>query len=596
MLFSGRKQDKQARHPLFRPVDRDNIVWFWSNYLRKNTGWLLLILLLVSAQGLVYQQFLSLTENGLRTIFENGSLSQLAWICLIVFLLFGARAFLSYVTPRLSAWIATSAVLQMRKDMIAHFLTLDLAYFERTNVGEIILRLVNQADALSRFVGQSTVNAVRDAVTIVIVSFYLFFKAPGLFAIAIIVIPVIAVMLQLVSHRIKTIQSEAENVLGAYMSGIEEMSNGMRTVKISGQEDRERDRLFDASSGIRQLGIRLQAAQALAMPSIDMVSAFVYVLVIGGGGYMVLSPDHSFDAAELITFLLGLVILFDPMRLLAGFFTQLQASLILLDGIRSVHRETASISDRPKAISEFDVHADIVLENVSFSYSAEQPLFQNLDLKLPGSATTAIVGATGSGKTTILSLITRLYEVQEGQITIGGTDIRDIKVRSLRNAFSVVAQDIVIFNASIWENIKYVRPEATDEEIWAAAEAAEIADLIRRRGDAPLGPKGSQLSGGQKQRIAIARAFLRQAPIVLLDEATSALDQKTEEKVQTALRRLSKGRTTIIVAHRLSSVVNADHIFVLDAGKVIEQGSHSQLMADKGLYAAMFLSQRQGYD
>ena len=595
MLFFRRKQNKQERHPLFRQVDRDNIAWFWRNYLRQNAGWLVLILLLVSAQGLVYQQFLSLTENGLRTIFENGSLSQLAWICVVVFLLFGARAFLSYVTPRLSAWIATGAVLQMRKDMISHLLTLDLSYFERTNVGEIILRLVNQADALSRFVGQSTVNAVRDAVTIIIVSFYLFFKAPGLFAIAIIVIPVIAVMLQLVSHRIKSIQSEAENVLGAYMSGIEEMSNGMRTVKISGQEDRERDRLFDASTGIRQLGIRLQAAQALAMPSIDMVSAFVYVLVIGGGGYMVLSPEYSFDAAELITFLLGLVILFDPMRLLAGFFTQLQASLILLDGIRSVHRETASISNRPNASDQFDVHADIVLNNVGFSYTAEQPLFQNLDLKLPGSATTAIVGATGSGKTTILSLITRLYEVQDGQITIGGTDIRDITVRSLRNAFSVVAQDIVIFNASIWENIKYVRPEATDEEIWAAAESAEIADLIHRRGDAPLGPKGSQLSGGQKQRIAIARAFLRQAPIVLLDEATSALDQKTEEKVQTALKRLSEGRTTIIVAHRLSSVVNADHIFVLDAGKVIEQGSHSQLMAEKGLYAAMFLSQRQGY-
>lgn len=595
MLFGSGKRNKKERHPLFRPVDRDNLVWFWRNYLRQNAAWLILILALVSAQGLVYQQFLSLTENGLRTIFEDGSLSQLAWICVVVFLLFGARAFLSYVTPRLSAWIATSAVLQMRKDMIAHLLTLDLAYFERTNVGEIILRLVNQADGLSRFVGQSTVNAVRDAVTILIVSFYLAYKAPGLFAMAIIVIPVIAVMLQLVSHRIKSIQAEAENVLGAYMSGIEEMSNGMRTVKISGQEGRERERLFDASSGIRELGIRLQAAQALAMPSIDMVSAFVYVLVIGGGGYMVLSPEHSFDAAELITFLLGLVILFDPMRLLAGFFTQLQASLILLDGVRSVHRETASISDRLGAIDQFDVHADIVLEDVGFSYDAEQPLFENLDLRLPGSATTAIVGATGSGKTTVLSLITRLYEVQTGRITIGDKDIRDIKVRSLRNAFSVVAQDIVIFNASIWENIRYVRPEASDEEIWAAAEAAEIADLIRKRGNAPLGPKGSQLSGGQKQRIAIARAFLREAPIVLLDEATSALDQRTEEKVQTALKRLSEGRTTIIVAHRLSSVVNADHIFVLDAGKVIEEGTHAKLMSDNGLYAAMFRSQRQGY-
>jgi ATP-binding cassette subfamily B protein len=283
------------------------------------------------------------------------------------------------------------------------------------------------------------------------------------------------------------------------------------------------------------------------------------------------------------------------MRMLANFFAQLQASLVLLDGVRSIHREAPKIQDLPGAQEDFNASGDICFEEVSFSYDPQHPLFEGLSLLLAGGSCTAIVGATGSGKTSILSLMARLYEVSAGRITLGGTDIRDIQVQRLRSAFSVVAQDIVIFNASIWENIRYVNPDASESDIWEAAEAAEIADLIRRRGDAPLGPKGSQLSGGQKQRIAIARAFLRAAPIVLLDEATSALDQRTEEKVQRALKHLSQGRTTIIVAHRLSSVVHADRIFVLDAGRVVEEGRHDDLMAKDGLYAAMFRSQRQSY-
>lgn len=596
MVIPFPKGKKTERHPLFRPVDVDNLRWFWHNYLKSKTPWLFVIFLMVAGQGLVYQQFLSLTENGLRVIFEEGTIGQLARVCGLVFVLFVARGLLSYVTPRLSAVLAADSVLKMRRDMIVHYLTLDLAYFERTNSGDMILRLLNQADGLSRFVGQTTVNAVRDLVTVLIVSGYLFLKSPLLFSVAIIVIPVIVLMMQIVSHRIKEIMTKSENAFGAYMTGIEEMSSGMRTVKISGQEDRERDRLVAASLGIRNLMVRLQAAQALAMPTIDMVSAFVYVLVIGGGGFMVLSPDHAFDAAELITFLLGLVILFDPLRMLANFYAQLQAALILLEGVRSVHHEHPTVQDHPEATDAFDPAADIVFDDVSFSYDPEQPLFEALNMRLRGNGMTAIVGATGSGKTTVLSLVTRLYDVDAGDIRIGDRSIRDIRVRALRNQFSVVSQDIVIFNASVYDNIRYVRPEATDEEIWQAAESAEIADLMRRRGDAPLGPKGSQLSGGQKQRIGIARAFLRYAPIVLLDEATSALDQQTEEKVQTALRRLSAGRTTIVVSHRLSSVVAADHIYVLDAGRVIEEGSHEALMKKEGLYAAMFRSQKQSYD
>ena len=550
---------------------------------------------MILIQGAVYQQFLSLTESGLRIIFESGSVGDLVEICLVVFGLFFVRGLMSYLSPRLSVWLASTAVLKMRSDLIDHLMKLDLAYFEKTKSSEIILRLVNQAQDLSVFVGQATVNAVRDAATVIIISGYLIYKSPILFLSAMIFIPAILIMMQVISRRIKQIQANAENALGSYMTGIDEMASGMRTVKIAGQESMEKKRLLKSAGDIRKLSIDLQSAQALVLPTIDASSAFVYVLVIGGGGYMAISPNFDMDGAAIITFLLGLVLVFDPARMLASFFTKLQAHLVILDSVRSIFREEPTIVDRQDAVETFDPKSDIELDNIRFAYSEEHPLFENLSLRFKGGKRTAIVGATGSGKTTVLSLLARLYDPQSGNISIGGIPIKNLKVSSLRAAFSVVAQDIVIFDGSVWDNIKYVKPDASDEEIWDAAEAASIADLVRKRGDASVGPKGSQLSGGQKQRIAIARAFLKDAPVLVLDEATSALDQQTEARIQAALQRVSSGRTTIVVAHRLSAVSDADWIYVLDNGALIEEGTHDDLVARNGLYGSMFQAQKKSY-
>lgn len=587
---------RKERQPLFAPEDRTNLRWFWNRYLKEKSPILFVVMAMIIVQGVVYQQFLALTESGLRVIFDAGQQAALIKVCLMVFGLFAVRGLMSYLVPRISVALASDAVVKIRRDMVDQLMRLDLAYFERTNAGQIILMMVNQVDGLAEFVGQTSMNAARDLATVIIVSGYLIYQSPLLFSTALIVLPCIILLMQLVSNRIKEIQQTAENVFGAYMGGIEEMVNGMRTVKISNQEPMEKERLVTATEGIKDLSIKLQASQALVMPVMDLVSAFVYVLVIGGGGYLALQPGSDLDGASIITFLVGMVLVFDPARNLANFFTKLQASLILLRGIRSVYAEEPSIVNAPNAISEFDRRGDIVFQDVDFAYSTETPLFDGMSLEFEGGKVSAIVGATGSGKTTILSLMTRLYNVNAGEVSIGGISVADLDIRTLRTSFSVVAQDIVIFNSSIWDNIKYVRPEASDDEIWEAAEQAEIADLIRSRGDAPLGPKGSQLSGGQKQRIAIARAFLRSAPILLLDEATSALDQRTEDKVKRALARLSEGKTTIIVAHRLSAITHADKIVVLDAGKVVEQGTHAALIKQGGLYAGMFGAQKQSYD
>jgi ABC-type multidrug transport system fused ATPase/permease subunit len=576
---------------LFSEKDKSNIAWFWRRYLKRKTPWLGLILALVLLEGFVLQKFLAITETGLRVIFEQGDIIDLLWICLMVFLIFTVRALVSFVVPTLSVRLASGAVLELRSDLIRHVLYMDQRFFDRTNSSDLILRFVNQVEALSQFVGRTTVEAVRDVATIVIISGYLIYKSALLFGVALLLLPIIFLLMRMVSETIKRIQAQSERALGSYMNTIEEMSGGMRTIKMTGQEAAEVDRMISESGNIKKLAVNLHMAQALVLPSIDLSSAVVYMVVIGGGGYLALSEASALDGASIIAFLLGLVIVFDPARRLSQFFTKLQTSLILLASVRGVLQTQPDVSDEGNVSKFTDTRIDITLHDIGFSYEADQTLFDGISLQFKAGQKTAIVGSTGSGKTTLLSLMARLYDLNSGAVLFNGQDIKQFTLKSVREKFSIVAQDVVIFNKSIAENIQYADPKASAEAVRAAAKLARIDDLMIERGDQPVGPKGSLLSGGQKQRIAIARAFLKPAPILLLDEATSALDALTEQKVNASFKDLQAGKTTIVVAHKFSSVVDADHIYVLEAGKLVEQGTHADLMAKAGLDASMFSAQ-----
>ena len=575
----------------FSEKDKSNITWFWRRYLKRKTPWLGLILALVLLEGFVLQKFLAITETGLRVIFEQGDIMDLLWICLVVFLIFMVRALVSFVVPTLSVRLASGAVLELRSDLIRHVLYMDQRFFDRTNASDLILRFVNQVEALSQFVGRTTVEAVRDVATIVIISGYLIYKSALLFGVALLLLPIIFLLMRMVSETIKRIQAQSEQALGNYMNTIEEMSGGMRTIKMTGQEAAEVDRMISESGNIKKLAVNLHMAQALVLPSIDLSSAVVYMVVIGGGGYLALSEASALDGASIIAFLLGLVIVFDPARRLSQFFTKLQTSLILLASVRGVLQTQPDVSDEGNVSKFTDTRIDITLNDIGFSYEADQTLFDGISLQFKAGQKTAIVGSTGSGKTTLLSLMARLYDLNSGAVLFNGQDIKQFTLKSVREKFSIVAQDVVIFNKSIAENIQYADPTASPDAVRAAAKLARIDNLMVERGDQPVGPKGSLLSGGQKQRIAIARAFLKPAPILLLDEATSALDALTEQKVNASFKDLQASKTTIVVAHKFSSVVDADHIYVLEAGKLVEQGTHADLMAKAGLYASMFSAQ-----
>ena len=331
--------------------------------------------------------------------------------------------------------------------------------------------------------------------------------------------------------------------------------------------------------------------QALTPPVIDLSSAFVYMLVVGGGGYMALSNNFNMDGASIIAFLIGLVIVFDPARNVAQFITQLQSSLILLESVHSIFDIKIEKLDSDDDYKDTNQPISIKFENVNFNYNKSTQTLKNLSMDFEPGAKNAIVGTTGSGKTTILNLIGRLYEVNSGTVSFNGQDISQYGITSIRDQITIVSQDIVIFDQSLEDNILYADPSASNDMIIEAAKKAQIDKLLSERNGSSVGPNGSQLSGGQRQRIALARAFLKPAPILLLDEATSALDAVTEASITNSLKELSKNRTTIVIAHKLSSIKDADVIFVMEGGKLVEFGTHSELIKNNKHYANMVKTQ-----
>ena len=560
--------------------------------MQARAKWLVLVLLLIFFQGFVYQQFLVLTESGLRVIFASGEFSELIWVCLAVLLIFSVRAFTSFVIPTISAKLSTSALFELRRDLTQHILRLPQSYFDETSSGDLILRLVNQVQELSTFVGQTTVKAMRDAATVLIVSSYLIYKNIYLFSIALVVIPLIAFLMIAVVRRVRKMQALAEKSIGKFISNIDEMKTGMRTTKMAGQEDAEGRRISGSAQLIRRYTYKLMRTHALTPPVIDLSSAFVYMLVVGGGGYMALSDQFDMDGASIIAFLIGLVIVFDPARNVAQFFTQLQSSLILLESVHSIFTIRVEKFDSGQIYNDNVNPISIKFENVNFNYNTASNTLRNLSIDFKPATKNAIVGSTGSGKTTILNLIGRLYAIDSGRITFNGIDISTLNITSVRDQITIVSQGIVIFDQSLEDNIRYADPSATKEMVIDAAKKAKIDGLLIERQEQPVGPNGSQLSGGQKQRIALARAFLKPAPIILLDEATSALDAVTEATITRSLQELGKNKTTIVVAHKLSSIEDADVIFVMDKGSLVESGSHSDLMKKKGQYRAMAKAQK----
>ncbi len=508
------------------------------------------------------------------------------------------RVFSAYLSTRLAQQVTARAAFDIRRDLIGRLMSLDLAYFDQAQTGGILHTLNDMVQGVQTFFSSTLLNAARAVITIVGIMGYLASVHFGLFMFIALIFPAAFVGVRAVSNRLRAYMESGLTAFASFLNDLENSVSGVRTIKLTNQSQRAEQTLVKDAAEIADIQIRMSKYIALISPLVDLLAALAVMGIVLLGGLAVINGWFGLTGSTLITFVIGLALIFSPASRLSGFQAAILQALVALGKLNDMNQRRPQIIDAESPVDQFDTKGPIEFSDVAFSYAtgSQSQVFQNLNLRFQGGKTSALVGQTGSGKTTILSLLSRLYDVGEGAIRIGGTDVRQIRGTALRDAFSVVTQDVFLFDDTVFENIRFVNPQANDEQVLSAAAKAQLSALVAEKGPSTIGPRGTQLSGGQKQRIAIARAFLKDAPIVLLDEATSALDQQTESKITRALRDLCAGKTTLIIAHRLSTITHADEIFVLERGAVIEQGSHSDLMTQSGLYSALYTAQQSGVE
>lgn len=529
--------------------------------------------------------------NDILVARDGAALRQVVGVVLVIF---GLRAGAGYLQQFMLSRVSTRVATELQTRISDHLLALDLAFFQKNSVGQIIARATDDVNVLNTTSSNIVVTLGRDVLTFAGLIGYVLWASPQWFGLALIGAPLIAVPVIIANRRLRAYMRRGQQLGGEILQAFEEGLHGIRAIKAENLEDVERRRLGEVIVGRRRIQLKVARTRAAMSPIVDLVTALALVAVLMVGGSEVIAGES--DAGELMAFVSALMLLYEPLRRLLQVNAQLQICGVSIARIYEVLDREPHVVNRPGAVALARPDGDIVFEKVRFSYDPTSPaVLDAFDATIPAGASVAFVGASGSGKTTILNLVARLYEPSVGRIVIGGQDVAGVTLESLRGSIALVSQDVLLFDASVRANIAYGRSDATDAEVAAAAEAAAATEFIADLDggyDFRVGPRGSRLSGGQRQRIAIARALLRDSPILMLDEATSALDGAVEVRVQANVLAARKGRTTLIIAHRLATVVAADLICVVERGRVVEQGDHRALLAQGGRYAESHRIQR----
>ena len=512
------------------------------------------------------------------------------WVIVIAFLLAGlANWGMSYVQTYLTGWVGERILADLRIKLFGHLQRLSLGFFERNRAGVIISRLTNDVEALDQLVTDGVATLVQSSLTLLGTAILLFVLDWRLALATLAVIPIMSVGTVLFRIYSARAYAAVRERLGLVTATLAEDIAGMRIVQAFTREDRNIAHFREVTEHYREANMRTVVLNALYFPFVDLVSSIALAVVLGYGGYLYFGG--AVTLGTLFAFMLYVQNFFDPVQQLSQLYSTFLSATAALDKIMDVLDEKPQVLDKPGARELPAAEGRVRFEHVRFGYGDGPDVLPDLDLDVPAGTTAALVGHTGAGKSTIAKLLARFYDPRAGRITIDGIDLRDVTQPSLRRQLGIVPQEGFLFAGTVAENIAFGRPEASGEEIVRAAQAVGANDFILRLEngyETDVQERGSRLSLGQRQLVALARALLADPRILILDEATSSVDIGTERKIEQALRLLLSGRTAFIIAHRLSTIRDADLIVVLEHGRIVEQGSHDELMEKRGLYTSLY--------
>jgi ATP-binding cassette subfamily B protein len=502
------------------------------------------------------------------------------------------RAVFSYVVTYWGHSLGVRMEADMRRDLFAHMQTLSFTFYDKNRTGQLMSRLTTDLFDITELAHHGPEDLFISAVTLVgacgvmlTIDRRLALTLAGL-------VPILLLFVVSRRRRMRVASRRVKERVSDINAGLESGISGARVAKAFANEGYEAVKFNRGNEGFKRAKNEFYSAMALFHGGMEFFTSLFNVAVICVGGALIMSG--GMNHADLLVFMMYVTVFLQPVRRLSQFVEQFAGGMAGFRRFAELLDEAPDIVDTPGARPVSSVRGEIVFEDVSFSYDGKARVLEHICLVLPAGSTLALVGPSGGGKTTLCHLIPRFYEVKGGRITLDGRDIRDITLASLRSHIGIVSQDIFLFADTVMENIRYGRLDATDAEVYEAARRAEIHDAILEMENGyqtQVGERGARLSGGQKQRLSIARIFLKNPPVLILDEATSALDTITETKIQRALEELSRGRTTLVIAHRLSTVRDADEIAVIDEEGIRERGRHEQLLTQGGLYAALYSGQ-----
>ncbi|MBP2701748.1 lipid A ABC transporter ATP-binding protein/permease MsbA [Photobacterium lucens] len=498
------------------------------------------------------------------------------------------RGVSGFVSTYCLSWVSGNVVMTLRRQLFQHFMKMPVAFFDKESSGALLSRITYDSEQVASATSSALVSIVREGASIIGLMALMFWNSWQLSAILIVIAPIVAFSIRTVSKRFRKISRNMQDAMGSVTSSAEQMLKGHKVVLSYGGQEVEKQRFDNVSNQMRRQTMKLVSAQAIANPVIQVIASLALVVVL------ILANTPSLRA-ELTPGTFAVVFgamfgLMRPLKALTSVTSQFQRGMAACHTLFEL-MDLETEKDNGK-VEVQRVKGDVEVKNVTFTYpTKDAPALRDVSFNLPAGKTLALVGRSGSGKSTIANLLTRFYDIDSGEINLDSVEIRDYKLANLRDQVAVVSQNVHLFNDTIANNIAYASHDAySREDIERAAELAYAMDFIKDMDnglDTVIGENGVSLSGGQRQRLAIARALLRNAPVLILDEATSALDTESERAIQSALDELQKDRTVLVIAHRLSTIENADQILVVDDGEIVERGTHAELISHDGAYAQL---------